>query len=283
MRKTLTFLASALLAASWASAQTAPADGPPKILQIYIEEVKPGHGLAHEKIEAAWSNAFREANWPVHYMALTSMTGVNVAWYMSGYPSFAALEKADQDMEKQPALQATVAQFSGKDGEHLSGGRSVIARLQEDMSVLQPVNLAKTRYFRVVRTAVRVGRGVEFREANKLLLAAYQKSGTTPGFAMFGVVGGYGGPTFLAMTPLTTLAVMDDGPAMGKALRDAMGEDGYKAYVKLLTDSVAQSETLLFNVNSKMSYPPQAWIDAEPGFWKSAKPAAKPKAEPAKK
>jgi hypothetical protein len=262
------------------------ADGPPKILRIEVEEVKVGHGSLHEKIETGWSQAFAEAKWPVHYLALTSMTGANVAWFLSGFPSFAALEKADRDMEKLPALQATVAQFAQKDGEHLSGGRTIIATLQEDMSHTSPVDLAKVRYFRVVRTAVRVGRSLEFREANRMLRAAYVKSGAKPGFALFSVVGGYGGPTFLALTPMNSLAVLDDGPALGKSIRDAMGEEGLKTYLKLLTDSVAQSETLLFSVNSKMSYPPQAWIDVEPGFWKPAAakaPSAKAKAEPAKK
>lgn len=286
MRKTIAFLAAACVAAGFgirAAAQEPGADRPPKLLQIYVEEIKPGHGPAHEKVEAAWSHAFAQAKWPVHYTAMTSLTGVNVAWFITGYESFAALEKADQAMEKNPALQATVSQMTQQDGEHLSGGRSIIARLEESMSHVTPTSLAKARYFRVVRTAVRVGRGVEYREANKMLLAAFAKSGVKPGFAMFSVVGGYGGPTFLAITPFTSLAVLDDGPANGKAIRDAMGDEGYKAYVKLLTDSVAQTETLLFSVSSKMSYPPQAWIDAEPGFWKSAKPAAKPKAEPAKK
>jgi hypothetical protein len=290
MRKTMTVLASLCLAAALGpkgSAQELGAQGPPKILQIYVEEVKPGHGPAHEKLEAAWSHAFAEAKWPVHYLALTSMTGVNVAWYLSGYPSFEAMEKADQEMEKQSALQATNAEFTQKDGEHLSGGRAIIARLQEDMSHIRPIPLAQARYFRVTRTAVRVGRSLEFRESNKILREAFEKSGIKTGFAMFSVVGGYGGPTYLAMTPMKTLAEMDEMPAGGKSIRDAMGEETFKTYLKLLSESVAQSENLLFSVNSKMSYPPQAWIDSEPGFWKPAAPAkapaAKAKAEPAKK
>ena len=174
MRQFIPFLAAAWVATgfgSWSTAQTLGADGPPKILQTYVEEVKPGHGPAHEKLESAWSQAFAEGKWPVHFMALTSITGVNVAWFMSGYDSFAAIEKADQAMEKVPTLKAANDQFSQKDGEHLSGGRGIIARLQKDMSHTSPVNLAKTRYFRVVRRAVRVGKGLAFREANKMLLA----------------------------------------------------------------------------------------------------------------
>ena len=39
---------------------------PPKILQIFIESVKPGKGGAHEKIEVGWPQAFAKAKWPSH-------------------------------------------------------------------------------------------------------------------------------------------------------------------------------------------------------------------------
>lgn len=289
MTKLITLLAFACLGAGLTAPATAQApvgEPPPKILQIAVEEVKPGHGKAHEKLETAWSRAFADAKWPVHYLALSSLTGVNAAWYLSGYPSFAAMEKADKDMEKQPALQAANSAFAEKDGEHLSGGRSIIAVLQESMSRPMAGTIGSARFFRISRVTVRAGHTLEYLEANRLLRAAYEKAGVKAGFAVFSVVGGYPVPSYLSLTRMTSMAEMDEVPANTKALREAMGEETFKTYLKLLADCVAQSETLVFAVNPLMSYPRPAWVEAEPGFWKPAPPAkapaAKAKAEPAK-
>jgi hypothetical protein len=59
-----------------APAQPAAAPAPPKIIQIFREEVKPGKTAAHAKIEVGWPRAFAKAKWPVYYMAVTSVTAM---------------------------------------------------------------------------------------------------------------------------------------------------------------------------------------------------------------
>ena len=151
-----------------------------------------------------------------------------------------------------------------------------------------PGQLGNARFFRISRTTVRAGHTLEYQEANRLLRAAFEKAGVKTGFAVFSVVGGYPVPSYLSLTRMTSMAEMDEVPANSKALREAMGEETFKTYLKLLADSVAQSETLVFAVNPLMSYPRPAWVEADPAFWKPAAPAKAPaaktkaKAEPAK-
>src|SRR5713226_7208291 len=76
------FVAACLLlsATSLALAQEQAPSGPPKVLQIFREEVKPGKAPAHEKVEAGWPRAFANASSPTHYIAMVSVTGPSEAW-----------------------------------------------------------------------------------------------------------------------------------------------------------------------------------------------------------
>ena len=80
MKKTLFLLCAIgvlLCGAAQALAQATGSmpPGPPKVLQIFREDVKVGKGAAHEKLEAAYAQAFKKAKWPTTYLAMSSVTG----------------------------------------------------------------------------------------------------------------------------------------------------------------------------------------------------------------
>ena len=78
MRKCSLIIPFALmpLASPPASAQFfGPTAPPPKVMRVYIEEVKPGKGAAHEKVEATWVQTLAQAKDPSHYFAMTSASG----------------------------------------------------------------------------------------------------------------------------------------------------------------------------------------------------------------
>jgi hypothetical protein len=49
---------------------------------------------------------------------------------------------------------------------------------------------------------------------------------------------------------------------------------------ELEQDSIQDSDSQLFEINPKQSYPPDAWVKDNPDFWKP-KPAVAPAAKPA--
>jgi hypothetical protein len=53
-----------------------------------------------------------------------------------------------------------------------------------------------------------------------------------------------------------------------------MGPDGMKKLSELSAACIESSQTNLFQFNPKMSYPPEEWIKADPGFWKPTMAAA---------
>ena len=76
------------------NAQTPPEDGPPNVLVIHREYLKPGKGgRLHERSESAFVHAFAEAKSPYHYFALDSLSGPSRSLFLFGYDSFADWEK----------------------------------------------------------------------------------------------------------------------------------------------------------------------------------------------
>jgi hypothetical protein len=60
-----------------------------------------------------------------------------------------------------------------------------------------------------------------------------------------------------------------------KQFAENMGGEGMKKLSELESSAVEFTQTNLFLFNPAMSYPPDAWVKADPEFWK-------PKAAPAK-
>jgi hypothetical protein len=69
-------------------------DGPPNVLVIHREYLKPGKGgMLHDRSENAFVHAFAEAKSLYHYFALDSLSGVSRSLFLFAYDSFADWEK----------------------------------------------------------------------------------------------------------------------------------------------------------------------------------------------
>ncbi len=256
--------------------QTPP--GPPKVLTIFREFVKPGKaGMPHEKAESAFVQAFQRAKWPTHYFAATSLSGKPRALFITGYDSFAAWEKDNQATEKNTAFSQALDRASVVDGELLTETTAGTFAYREDYSLHAGVDIAHMRYFEISAYHVKPGHEKDWDEGMKLVLAAFEKIPDTH-WACFQAV--YGAPegTFLFFTPMKSLAEADRMLAQNKQFEAAMGEAGMKKLQDLSAAAIKSSETQLFQFAPKMSYPPDAWIQADPDFWKpKPTPAAAPK------
>src|SRR5262249_14876053 len=93
MRRTVLSLLG-LLAAAPVPAVAQPAEqGPPPVLVINREQVKPGKMSAHEKVSSAYTALFTKVNPETAWLGLTPIAGDdNIVLFLSGYPTFAAAE-----------------------------------------------------------------------------------------------------------------------------------------------------------------------------------------------
>lgn len=267
-----------------AAAQEPPP--PPKVLQVIREEVKPGKGPAHEKVEAGWPRAFAMANWPTHYLAMTSITGPSEAWFLVGFDSFTAWEKDMKATEGNKGLSAEMEKLSEKDGELISGGRGLVEIYREDLSRNPNVDLSKVRYFRLSTFRVKPGHDSDFTDAVKIVKGAYDRIGSPVSWAIYQVSAGMPSPTFVVWIPMRSLSESDAAMAASKALLEAEGEDGQKALNKAAADGYTSIDTNIFAVNPKMSYPPKEFVAKDSAFWApkaASAPAKKEAAKPAEK
>jgi hypothetical protein len=252
-----------------AAAQEASANqSPPKVLQIFVESVKPGKGTAHEKVEIGWPAAFRKAKWPTHYLAMTSMSGPGEAWFLSGYDSYAALEADQANVEKTPVLARELERLSQADGDLLSGTRGVLASYRPDLSYRPDINVGSMRYFALTIITLKPGYDSAYADIRKLVHAAHEKANMDEHWAMYQVSSGMSGSTYLLWIPMKSLQEADLAQeSHGKPYGDALGESGRSQLREFARTGLVSSETKLFAFSPKMSYPRDEWVAQDPKFW----------------
>jgi hypothetical protein len=278
VRRVLIGLSLAAVFTSFTAAQDM--QGPPKVLQITREFIKPGKaGAIHDKSESNFVSAMARAKWPTHYFALSSMSGKSRALYLTGYDTFAAWEKDNKAIEKDKALTAELDRASVSDGELLDGLDQFVFTYDESMSLKPTKSIAGVRYFEVFTVHVKPGQMGKFHEMSHLIMDAHMKAGTSAHWDAFEIA--YGGDDEFAFFSLDkSMSEIDTGFAEDKQFRDALGEEGLKKLRDLEADCIESSSSELFSINPAQSYPPPEWVKADPDFWK---PAAAPAAPAAKK
>lgn len=195
-------------------------EAPPKVLQIIREQVKPGKAAAHEKVEMGWPRAWAKANWPNGWIGMTSVSGPPEAWFVAAFDSFAAFEKDRENVDKTPTLKAEDEQLSHQDGELISGTSTLLASYREDLSYRPNIQVAKMRYFAVTTFRVNTGREQEFTALRRLNKEAHEKARVDEHFALYQVLSGAPGGTFLLFVPRKSLGEIDaDRDLHGKASR----------------------------------------------------------------
>ena len=276
-------LGATLLSAglTMAAAQETPEGNtpPPKILVIDREFLKPGKGgSVHEKSESAFVQAFARAKWQTHYFAANALTGKSRALFFIPYDSFAAWEQDALAQQKNAALSAAVDRAALADGELLSETDAGVFTYNEDQSLRGPVDIAHMRYFEISLYRVRPGHRKEWGDIVKLVKVAYDKIPDAH-WAVYQALYGQEDVTYLVIIPMKSAAEIDKSMEQDKQFVEAMGEDGMKRLSELESSAVEFTQTNLFLFNPTMSYPPDAWVKADPDFWKP-KAAAPAKAMP---
>jgi len=253
----------------------------PKVLVIDREMVKFGKAAAHGKNEAAWAKATASAKSPGHYLAATTLSGPGEAWFLEGFNSLADWEKSDQYDEQHKVGELT-APMMEKDTEYVSDSSSVVATYNEGWSYKPGMNITEMRYFEVETIHLKQGHDKDWEDLVKLYKATLEKVNTDEHDIFFEAR--YGAPdgTVYIFTPRKSLADIDAAMGTGKAFQDALGAEGQKKLAQLVEAAVANSNTTLIKFSPEMSYAPDEWIKADPGYWKP-KAAMAPKAPAEKK
>jgi hypothetical protein len=243
------------------------AGSPPKVLMIVREMVKFGRAPAHEKNEAAYVRVMEAAKSPGHYLAAETMSGPDEALFFEGYDSYAQIGE-EFKLESQPKLKASLGAVMEKDGDYVADGNQVVATFNEKWSWKPNMNIAEMRYFELETIRMRPGRDKEWDEMIALYQGAAAKMNLDEHDIFYEVH--YGAPdgTVLIFTPRKSLGDLDAAMGTGKAFQEALGPNGRERWAKLVEETTAADSTELLSFSPEMSYPPDAWVKADPSYWK---------------
>ena len=252
--------------------------GPPKVLMVTREFVKPGKtGAMHDKAESAFVQAFARIKYPTHYLAMNSLSGKPRVLFFTGYDSFAAWEKDATTVNKNAALSGALDHAGVVDGELLDSVDMGAWAYREEYSLRSNVDIAHMRYFEISLYRVKPGHHKDWDDALKMVLAAEQKIPDNR-WACYQAVYGVPEGTYVFITPRKSADEIDKNMMQQKDFAAAMGEDGMKKLDELAAVAIESSESNLFMFNPKMSYVSDDWVKADPEFWKpKAAPMAAPK------
>jgi hypothetical protein len=256
------------------NAQAPPEDGPPNVLVIHREYLKPGKGgMLHDRSESAFVKAFADAKSPYHYFALDSLSGPSRSLFLFAYDSFADWEKETAAIGSNKALAAKVDQASLQDGDLLAGYDAGAMMLRPDLS-LNKGSIDGARYFEITVFVVKPGHVHDFTELAKLYMETYRKVAPDTHWDTFEVVygsplpGAAGGETFLVFNLMKSLAETDKSMKDSDKFASELGSSGMQKVSELTAASIEASTTNLFAINPRISNPPTEWVKKDPAFWK---------------
>ena len=213
--------------------------------------------------------AFAKAGSKDHYWGLVAMTGINDALFITPYPSLSALEQSGEWMEKAPGLQASLDRLADKDGDLLTGIRSMIATRMDEASVGTVGDMTKVHGMLIRTSRVRIGHTTDFMEYMKLVKEGYEKAGVDPHIGTYVVTAGSAVPTYLTFRGFHGIGEMDEWPAMGDKMRAALTPEQRDRMDKLAEGAFTARDAEIYMINPRMSYVSAQAIAADPTFWKA--------------
>ena len=262
--------AALLCAASALQAQELPTSQP-KYVQIIREEVKLGHDADHAKIEAGWPAAFERAKSPDFYLAMTSMTGSNEAWFVIPQQSNAAAEATMKQTASDKTLSKELERLAKADADMITSVRTLLASARTDLSYGAYPDLGKQRYWEITMFRVRPGHEGQFDAAAKSYIASTKRASPNSSFRVYEIIAGMPGPTYLIFSSLTSYAAFDAMTSDGEKTWAGMTADEMATMNKFSTEALANAETNRFRLSPTMSYVPRSVRMSDPAFWMPAK------------
>ena len=275
-------IAVAALSAGGALAALAQeAAAPPPVVEIARELIKEGKMAAHEKTEGGFVRAFRKADYPGHYVALSPLSGSNEVWFVTGLPSFEMAEKWEAETGKEP-LKGALEEADAADGALRERSNTVWAVYRPQLSYRpDKIDVGKTRFVRVFTYRIRPGHTEDFLAAGAAVVHGYDRANADRAFACYEVKAGAPVGTYLFLEALTSLEPLDGAEEQNRAFASVMGAEGLRKLNEGEAEAVMSEEINLFQVSPGMSYVSKSTEDEDPSFWRPKPPFAKPAATPA--
>lgn len=265
MRPALHTLLLVFLALS-APAQQAAA--PPDILQIYIDPVRPGRLTEYTRVEREAAQACaRASTWP--YLAMQAITGPQEVWFISGFDSYAAMERSSEPFARNAALSADLARIMEAKANLVSDSHTIFLRYRDELSRNAGLMRPQTRFLNVTVVKVHPGHEHEYEESLRVVRGARESAGTADNRAVYQVLSGIADNTYIILAPYRSFRSAAEA-LDGLLDHDDLDDSTHGRVRELQAASVVSTETFIFSVNPSLSNPEGEWIADDPDFWRTS-------------
>jgi hypothetical protein len=238
----------------------------PKLLTIIREQVKIGRSAEHSKFEAAFSAAFQKAKSHEYYLAVTSMTGSNEAWYLIPHDSHAEVAETMKRWDKDPVLSAELDRLALADAEYISAAQTIEAVARPDLGVGTFPELSKARFFEISIFQIRPGCEMQFDDVAKAYAAATKRVAPKASYRAYQVLAGMSQPTFLFFSSVEDYAEFDQRLAEGPAIFKGANSDEMAAFQKF-REVAERVESNRYRLDPVQSYVSKETREKDPDFW----------------
>lgn len=259
----------------------AAAQSQEQYLDILIAQVKPDKRADFDAISkkiAAINRQNKGDAWLAMETDYGPMNRVSFISTRQGYADIAkggdAFMGAMQKSLGKPGTDKLFADFN----QTLASSWSELRRRRWDLSSNAPADpaamakmLGETRYLRTVIVHVRPGRGPELEALLKEIKAAREKSSPDVTTLVSQSEAGQQGAVFY----ITTLEKSMGGFDSVTSLRKAMGDEGFEHYLKVASEIVENTETMISHFLPELSSPPADVMAAAPDYWTPKETVAK--------
>jgi hypothetical protein len=261
-----------------AAAQAEERSGPPPVLSIEREQIKPGRMAAHEKVNVGYVSALAKTSSQSYWLGLVPVSGDdNSTLFLQALGSFAEVEdmrKADEALVTNAAFKADIDALDKQSADLHESQRTMLARYRADLS-FRPASMeevAQSRYFSITTVRVKYNRVPDYVEYVKAVNAAREKANYPVKLAMYSVTSGAPAGTFIYFRALKSLKTWDDEAAamssVDKAITEAMGGEDAARKLRLTGGDIVQSaDTALYAMNPKISRPGPEFAKYDVAFW----------------
>lgn len=238
---------------------------PPKVLEVITEYLKPGQqGSPHMRSESVFAQAMRDAKWPTHYLGTDALTGQTRAVFFVGYDSFADWQKDTDATMANKDLSGKLDKATVDDGALLSEVQTSAYVYREDLSLRPNVDIPSMRFFDITIFHVKSGHNRDFENVAKMFVSGYNKVSDVHWTTFQKMYGKDSGSIFIVVTPMKSLAEVDQGMGNDAKLLAAVGQDQLGKMMDAANAAIESSESNLYAFNPKMSYVADDW---DPSFW----------------